>query len=221
MSRSKIGQREAACAAYAMIDVIADNKQMLSDIDGLIGDGDHGVNMNKGFQLFRERIEGKDTTLSAALVTLGEVLLMEIGGSMGPLYGMLFTSMGTAAADAQAIDAALFGRMLEAGVLAVSDVGGAKPGDKTLMDVLVPALDAYHEALTRELSFAQCLLAMRAAADAGCRATLDMVAKVGRASRLGERSRGVPDAGATSCSLLLAAVADSLLSILQEGADET
>lgn len=212
-----VAQLEAAGAALGMADAIAENKQRLSDIDGLIGDGDHGVNMNKGFQLFRERVGGRSVSFSEALLKLGEVLLMEIGGSMGPLYGMFFTAMGTAAQDADVIDAAVFSRMLADGVQAVGELGGAQPGDKTLMDVLYPALDAYRAAFLAGEPFARCLEAMKQAADAGCAATADMVAKVGRASRLGERSRGVPDAGATSCELLLRTLADGLLAILGQG----
>jgi len=213
-----VSQREAAGIANAMIDAIAENKQKLSDIDGLIGDGDHGVNMNKGFRLFKERIEGRDITLSEAFLTLGDVLLMEIGGSMGPLYGMFFSAMGAAAQESAGIDAELFLKMLSSGVQAVRELGGAKPGDKTLMDVLFPALDAYQSALKEGRSFGDCLEAMKAAADEGCRSTLDMVAKIGRASRLGERSRGVPDAGAASCNLLLSVIADGFLRILKKGA---
>ncbi|MBN1776824.1 MAG: dihydroxyacetone kinase subunit L [Clostridiales bacterium] len=214
----QVDQREAAGIALQMVKTVAENKQRLSDIDGLIGDGDHGVNMNKGFQLFRERIEGKDITFAEALLALGDVLLMEIGGSMGPLYGMFFSAMGTAAQDFDTIGAELFEQMLSGGVQAVQELGGAKPGDKTLIDVLVPALNAYQGALKEGQTFETCLEAMKTAADEGCRSTLGMVAKIGRASRLGERSRGVPDAGATSCDLLLETIADGFLSILGKGA---
>lgn len=218
MEKEAVGQLAAGRIADDLVAVIAENKQKLSDIDGLIGDGDHGVNMNKGFQLFGERAKGKEITLSEAFITLGDVLLSEIGGSMGPLYGMFFTAMGTAAQGSDTIDAALFGAMLSAGVQMVGDIGGAKPGDKTLMDVLVPALAAYQSARSEGKPFAECLTAMKTAADDGREATVDMVAKVGRASRLGERSRGVPDAGATSCSLLLSAIAEGLIAILSKGA---
>jgi dihydroxyacetone kinase-like protein len=191
----------------AMIGVIQENKAYLSDIDGLIGDGDHGINMNKGFTLCEGRIRDVDMGLSEALKALGNVLMMEIGGSMGPLYGTMFCEMARAIKRTETIDKAAFGGMLAAALEGLKELGGAQVGDKTLMDVIIPAEAAYRAALDGGADFRGCLDAMQAAAEEGWRATEDMVAKVGRASRLGERSRGVLDAGATSCHLLLDAMA--------------
>ena len=129
---------------------------------------------------------------------------------MGPLYGSFFAEMGAACADVDRIDAATVGRMLSAGREVVEDLGEARVGDKTLLDTLVPASDAYQAALAGGASFAAALAAMAQAAEQGKESTRDLVARVGRASRLGERSRGVLDAGATSCWLLLTAMADSM-----------
>jgi dihydroxyacetone kinase-like protein len=145
--------------------------------------------------------------LSEALKTLGRILMMEIGGSMGPLYGTVFTEMARVIKKAEEIDKAAFGEMLTAALNGLSELGGAKVGDKTLMDVMIPAEAAYREALSEGVDFQGCLDAMKAAAEAGWLSTKDLVAKIGRASRLGERSRGVLDAGATSCNLILAALA--------------
>ncbi|MGJ4849354.1 dihydroxyacetone kinase subunit DhaL [Bacillota bacterium Meth-B3] len=200
----------------SMIRVIQENKAYLSDIDGLIGDGDHGVNMNKGFTLCEARIAGAEMGLSEALKTLGRVLMMEIGGSMGPLYGTMFAEMARACKRTDRIDRAVFGSMLAAALAGLAELGGAQVGDKTLMDVLVPAETAYREALAEDRDFADCLTAMQTAAEAGWLSTKDMVARIGRASRLGERSRGVLDAGATSCHLLLTAMADGIRTHLDD-----
>ena len=201
---------EGRAIADALIHTIQKNKDYLSEIDGKIGDGDHGINMNKGFTMCEERLAGKNPTVSEALLTISQTLMEDIGGSMGPLYGMLFDGMGAACEGKDEIDAATFEEMLQEAAAGVQDIGSAKRGDKTLLDTLLPAGDAFSAALAEGKSFSEALDDMKAAAEAGWRATEGMVAKVGRASRLGERSRGVLDAGATSCCLLLTALADSI-----------
>jgi dihydroxyacetone kinase-like protein len=193
-----------------MIDTIQQNKQYLSEIDGAIGDGDHGINMNKGFSLCRERLGDHQSSLATGLKTLGKVLLTEIGGSMGPLYGTFFIEMAKACEGKERIDQNGFGEMLNRALAGIQSLGNAKVGDKTLIDTLVPAVTAYNNVLQQGRSFTEALAAMRVAAEEGKESTRDLVAKVGRASRLGERSRGVLDAGATSCYLLLASMADSI-----------
>lgn len=188
--------------------VIVANRAYLSEIDGRIGDGDHGINMAKGFGRTAERIAGRDLTLDAAMMELSEVLMGEIGGSMGPLYGLMFEDMAGALKGRQTIDAEAFSAMLNAGLEGVRGVGSAEVGDKTLMDTLVPAVAAFDAA--RAEGFAPALAAMTRAAEKGRDSTVDLVAKIGRASRLGERSRGVLDAGATSCCLILSTLAGSV-----------
>ena len=196
-----------------LITAIQTNKEYLSDIDGLIGDGDHGINMNKGFTICQERLED-GMNLTDALKTLGRVLMMEIGGSMGPLYGTLFNKMSRASKGEEEITRDVFGRMLSDARTGVSELGSAKVGDKTLMDVLIPADEAYKAAQAADKDFKDCLDDMKAAAEAGWLSTKDLVAKIGRASRLGERSRGVLDAGATSCNLILQTMADAIKELI-------
>lgn len=204
----------AGAVVLDMAATIVREQAMLSEIDGKTGDGDHGVNMGKGFRMAAERLRaGPPFGLAHGLRTLGDTLLGDIGGSMGPLYGTCFTEMADAIGDAVQVDAKRFGRMLDAGIAAVVDLGGAKPGDKTLMDVLDPARTAFHAA---NGNFAAGLVAMKGAAEAGLESTRDMVAKLGRASRLGERSRGTLDAGAASCSMLLGTMADGLRPLLHD-----
>jgi dihydroxyacetone kinase phosphoprotein-dependent L subunit len=194
-----------------MAELIVANKAYLSEIDGLIGDGDHGVNMAKGFARAADRIAGKTVSLDAALAELSDVLMSEIGGSMGPLYGMMFAEMAETIEGHDQIDAVLFGRMLRAGMNGVAGIGSAAVGDKTLMDALVPAVDAYDAALRDGEGYAPAIARMKQAAAAGRDRTVDLVARIGRSARLGERSRGVLDAGATSCCMILTALGDGVL----------
>jgi len=195
-----------------LIETIKENKDYLSKIDGEIGDGDHGINMNKGFVICEERITGKDIDLGESLKQLAMVLMMEIGGSMGPLYGTIFFEMSKAAEGQEHIDENTFLSMLKKSIVEVQSLGNAKVGDKTLMDTLVPATEAFENSMSK--GFAEALEDLKVAAEKGKDSTIDLVAKLGRASRLGERSRGVLDAGATSCCLLLQSMATTIQSLL-------
>lgn len=198
-----------------IIRTIQQNKDYLSRIDGEIGDGDHGINMNKGFTMAKEEIVKRELDMSGAFILLGKTLLMRIGGSMGPLYGTIFQEMGKAAKDVETIDKNTVGAMLAGALAGVRRISPAQPGDKTLMDVLCPAVEAYEAEIQSGSELDAALLKMKAAAEAGKEATKDMVAKLGRSSRLGERSRGVLDAGAASCNLILQSFADSIIELVK------
>ena len=199
----------------AMVKGIQDNKQYLGDVDGLIGDGDHGMNMNKGFTLYEEELGDKATSLTDGLYDLGNVLFNKIGGSMGPIYGTVLQAMSEKAEGQDAIDLTIFGEMLQAGLEGLYGIVGARPGDKTLVDTLYPACEAVKKAAAEGKDFAAALDEMKAAAEAGQDSTVDLVATFGRASRLGERSRGVLDAGATSCCSIRQAMADGMKAVLE------
>ena len=205
-----IENKDGKTIVLAIVKTIQENKEYLSEIDGLIGDGDHGINMNKGFTMFEEKIRDTDMDLTVSLRTLGRTLLGDIGGSMGPLYGTFFIEMSKQTKDIDKIDKQVFANMLEAALAGIQSLGNAKVGDKTLVDTLEPAFTAFQKALTDGKDFSECLADMKNAAIAGRDSTKDLVAKIGRASRLGERSRGVLDAGATSCCLILCAMADAI-----------
>ena len=190
-----------------LVKTIQDNKEYLSEVDGAIGDGDHGINMNKGFTICGSRLEGKDCSMSEAMEMLGDVLMSEIGGSMGPIYGTFFIEMGEAAADE--IDLANFAEMMEAAYDGLASIVDARVGDKTLMDVIIPAKDSLRKSADEGAPFEKALDDCAAAAEAGKESTKELVAKFGRASRLGERSRGILDAGATSCALLINSICNS------------
>ena len=198
-----------------LIKTIQDNKEYLSEVDGAIGDGDHGVNMNKGFTLTETKLGDSKVSMSEALNVLGKTLIMEIGGSMGPLYGTLFMGLSKAGKDKETIDKVAFGEMLQSALEGLQAFDKAKVGDKTLLDTLAPAIDAYKAAISSEKSFKEALEDMKVAAEKGKESTRDMVAKIGRASRLGERSRGILDAGATSCNLILQSMSNSIIELIK------
>ena len=193
---------------------IVSHRQWLSEIDGLIGDGDHGINMAKGFSGCAARLDAMDRRqadrLPVALQQLAEALMDDIGGSMGPLYGGFFRGFAEVLGTQDRLDAALFGEALAQALARVQALGGACVGDKTLVDTLAPACRAYEQALGAGAGFAQALQAMEAAAESGKESTRALQARIGRSARLGPRSVGVLDAGATSCWLILSAMARSL-----------
>jgi dihydroxyacetone kinase-like protein len=193
-----------------LVSVIVANRDYLSEIDGAIGDGDHGINMAKGFDHCGRALEGRQLTLAAALDELTLSLMEGIGGSMGPLYGSLFIGMADEVRGSEDIDAATFARLLRGGLTSLQDITEAGVGDKCLMDTLIPAVQAFERAHADGASFNAALETMKRAASQGRDSTRDLVAKIGRASRLGERSLGALDAGAVSCCLILTRLADSI-----------
>ena len=199
-----------------MISGIQANKDYLSEVDGLIGDGDHGTNVHKGFTMCQKSIADQEMSFTDALDELGMILLNEIGGSMGPIYGTIFMGMAEKGAESVEIDAATFAAMLCHAVNDLEEIVQARVGDKTLMDTLEPAKSAFLTALKRNCDFNEALDDMAAAAEAGKESTRDLVAKFGRSSRLGERSRGVLDAGAVSCNIILQAMVSGIKALLKE-----
>lgn len=195
----------------ALCDTIIENKTYLSEVDGLIGDGDHGINMAKGFNILKNDLDSfPDISLDKGFSLLSNILMGSIGGSMGPLYGSLFFGMASEIEGKDYLTAADFSAMLLSGLDSLRDITDAGVGDKCLMDALVPAVHTFEDKQQRGCSFAECLLAMATAAKTGSDSTKNLVAKIGRASRLGERSIGVLDAGSVSCALLLSSLSKSV-----------
>lgn len=197
---------------YNIIQVIQANKEYLSEIDGAIGDGDHGINMNKGATIASDEMQS-DSCLSEALSTLSKVLMNKIGGSMGPLYGSIFMGMQYATSNHDVIDGEVIGAMLSQAYENIKMISTAKPGDKTLVDVLDPAVEAYQKEYLASHDMKKALLCCKEASHKGMLATKNMQAKLGRASRLGEKSIGHQDAGATSCCLIVSAICDSAIAL--------
>jgi phosphoenolpyruvate---glycerone phosphotransferase subunit DhaL len=188
---------------------VAENRSYLTKLDGAIGDGDHGTNMDRGMKKALERLEATDgDDIGASLKAVGMALVSSVGGAAGPLYGTLFMQMGQAAAGKSELDLAGFTEALDAGVQGVIKRGKAERGDKTMLDALGPALDALREEGGDDVAGA--LQRAAAAAREGMEATVPLVARKGRASYLGERSAGHQDPGATSSHLLLKTVAEAV-----------
>ena len=208
---------KAGGVVFDLINVINANRQYLSEVDGAIGDGDHGINMSKGFTQCGERLAKRNAraSLQVALSDLSAALMEGIGGSMGPLYGSFFLSMSDVFAGHTMLDRDMFHRALVSGIESVQEIGDAKVGDKTLIDTLVPASIAYQAAAEAGQSFRDCLRVMVAAAETGMNSTRELRARVGRASRLGDRSIGVLDAGACSGFLILRSMGESLGRLLE------
>lgn len=193
-----------------IVKAIQDNKAYLSKVDGLIGDGDHGMNMNKGFTLFEQRFADKEFSFTDGMDYLGTILFTEIGGSMGPIYGTLFCDFAEAGENLEVITVSDLAYMLKAGLEGLQDIVEARVGDKTLIDSLSPAVDALLDAEEKGMDFFYALENMKKAAIKGRDSTKEMISKFGRSSRLGERSRGVLDAGSVSCCIILEAMADGI-----------
>ncbi len=188
---------------------ISDNKQYLSKLDAAIGDGDHGVNMDRGMQGALGKLDavpGKD--VGAALKAVGMALISKVGGAAGPLYGTLFLQLGSATAGKTELSAQDWSSALESAVKGVQARGKAEPGDKTMIDALIPARDAFREAAEGGVSLGDALERSSVAAKEGMEATVPLVARKGRASYLGERSAGHQDPGATSSHMLLRIAAE-------------
>ena len=210
----KFTNLEGAVIIGKMILAIQQNKQYLSDIDGLIGDGDHGINMNKGFTMCHGELEKNMGDMAYSAKVLSKILIMKIGGSMGPLYGRMFRGFADELEGKEVIEINDMANALKGMLTSVQAISQAKPGDKTLIDTLSPAVEAFRKAAFEGKDFDEAFNEMKLAAITGRDSTKDMVAQLGRASRLGERSRGVLDAGAVSCCLLLVTLADTAKEIM-------
>jgi len=191
---------DAACAA------IDANAELLTRLDSAIGDGDHGHNMRRGFQeITAQREELVALPLAAALQKAGMALVMKVGGASGPLYGSLLMAMGKAA-DEAAVDPGGVATIWAAGIEAVKRRGKSEVGEKTMLDVLVPAQGALRAAVADGFARQAMIDQVRRAASDALAATAPMKATKGRAAYLGERSIGHLDPGAQSSALLIAAV---------------
>ncbi len=178
-------------------------------LDAAIGDGDHGANLERGFQAVLAKLpDVADRDVGTIFKTVATMLISTVGGASGPLYGTFFLRLGVAAAGKSVLTLADWAVALQSGVEGVIARGKAAAGDKTMVDALVPALDALKKSVGANASFADALRASAEAARAGMTATIPLVARKGRASYLGERSAGHQDPGATSAYLLLKTAAE-------------
>jgi dihydroxyacetone kinase-like protein len=186
----------------AAVAVIRQNAERLGDLDRAIGDGDHGVNMLRGFNAIAEaRGSIAALPLGNALEEMGKVLVMKVGGASGPLYGSLLMAMGRAGDSLR--------KMLIEGVAAVKKRGRSEPGEKTMLDVLVPVQLAWEQACRDGIAAGEAIERLERAAEEGLESTRPLLATKGRASYLRERSIGHLDPGACSSALLVHAACDA------------
>ncbi|MFG3439360.1 dihydroxyacetone kinase subunit DhaL [Nonomuraea sp. NPDC047897] len=186
---------------------IRQERGRLTELDAAIGDADHGTNLDRGFtEVCRALEDWPPTAPAQALLTAGTTLIRRVGGASGPLYGSAFRAMGKALQDPVTLPG--FAAAFEAGVVAVERLGKAAPGDKTMVDALVPASRALTAAAREGLTPYEAFRRAAVAAGEGARATIPMRARKGRASYLGERSVGHEDPGAASTALILEALAE-------------
>jgi dihydroxyacetone kinase-like protein len=187
---------------------IAGRGHYLTQLDAAIGDGDHGINMTRGFEAVAKAIaaQGSDTPPGHLLVLAGNTLVATVGGASGPLWGSLFRAAGGSLGDTAGFDGEALAGALDAGLVAVVDLGAATPGDKTMVDALDPATATLRARIADGAPVDEAASAAAEAAEAGAAATVPMQARKGRASYLGERSIGHQDPGATSAALIVRAL---------------
>lgn len=185
----------------------------LTELDSAIGDGDHGINMDRGMRAVVDKLDStRPSTAEELFKLVGLTLVSSVGGASGPLYGTFFLRLGVAAGPNAALSAGELARGLRAGLDGIAARGKAELGDKTMFDALSPAIDALDAAIAAGSDVGEAFAKSAAACAAGRDATIPLVARKGRASYLGERSAGHLDPGATSATLLLDAAAATLSS---------
>jgi len=191
--------------------LVVQNQALLTELDSAIGDADHGSNMARGMNAVVEKLHGESSeTVDALFKGVGMTLVSSVGGASGPLYGTFFLRFGTSTGAVTALDAGGLSAALRAGLGGVVTRGKAEAGDKTMLDAMIPAVDALDSALAAGRDLAAASAEAAAAAAAGRDATEPLVARKGRASYLGDRSAGHVDPGATSTALLFEALAAAL-----------
>jgi dihydroxyacetone kinase-like protein len=184
-----------------------EQRQYLSDLDAAIGDGDHGINMDRGFTAVLDKLPAvAEADIGTILKTVGTTLVSTVGGASGPLYGTAFLRAGTALAGKQELQPSDVALGMGAALEGIMARGRAQRGEKTMVDALAPAVDAFKASINAGQPVADALEAAAAAGEQGMLATIPLVATKGRASYLGERSAGHQDPGATSVTLFLRAM---------------
>lgn len=207
MSKETLSLTEVRDMILAAADRIIESEPILTDADRALGDGDHGIGMTRGMEAVKKSLTSQDfPSVGKTFGAVGMAMMSSMGGASGAIFGMLFRAGGKAIGDAQSFGAAELAALLQNGADQVMTKGGAKPGDKTMVDALVPAAQKAAELISQPLDAA--LPAVAAAAAAGRDASEGMIATMGRAKTLGDASLGKPDPGAVSVAIILAAMAD-------------
>jgi phosphoenolpyruvate---glycerone phosphotransferase subunit DhaL len=187
---------------------VRDQRDYLTQLDSAIGDGDHGLNMTRGFDSVTKALAGQDDSLPPGrlLILAGKTLVSTVGGASGPLWGMALRRAGRALGDEDEFDSSQLILALDGALDGVVELGAAQLGDKTMVDALSPAVEALRHAIEAERPLPVAIASAAEAAEEGMRATIPLQARKGRASYLGERSIGHQDPGATSTALIIRAL---------------
>jgi dihydroxyacetone kinase-like protein len=189
-------------------EVVKVQRDYLTQLDAAIGDGDHGTNMNRGFEAVEKALAGQNGNVPPGrlLILAGKTLVSTVGGASGPLWGSALRAAGRSLGDAESFEGPELAAAFDAAIAAVVDLGAAAQGDKTMIDALVPATEALKRGIESGEPLGVALAAACEAAEEGARSTVPMLARKGRASYLGERSVGHQDPGATSAALIMRAL---------------
>ena len=192
---------------------VEEHSAELTELDSAIGDADHGSNLARGLKAVVTMLIADEapTSIGPILKQSGMTLVSTVGGASGPLYGTFFLRMAASAGDVESLGPQSLSKAFHAGLEGVLARGKAAAGDKTMLDALIPAVEALDSALSQGRPFDDAIRAAADAAEAGRDATTPMVARKGRASYLGERSIGHQDPGATSTALLFRAAANTMI----------
>ncbi|MBV1818741.1 dihydroxyacetone kinase subunit DhaL [Clostridium cochlearium] len=184
--------------------IMEENKEFLTELDLAIGDGDHGINMNKGFKAVTDKLENTSiNTIQDIFKNTAMALISNVGGASGPLYGTIFMKASSVVGGKEELNIEDFEKILEASLEGVKARGKAQKGDKTMIDAIEPSLEALKTGIKEGLNTKKILENMKDEALKGVNYTKDIIARKGRASYLGERSIGHQDPGATSSYLIL------------------
>jgi len=204
-----ISHSQVLAAVETIGQTIIANRDYLNELDGAIGDADFGTSISQGFKAVLEQLPAlASSDIGGLLSKVGMTLVTKVGGASGPLFGTAFMKAGQTVAGQQEISSTDLVKMLQAALAGVKMRGKAEPGEKTLIDALQPAVEAFASGVQSAQSLRETGRLAAEAARLGVEATKAMVATKGRAYYVGERSIGHPDAGATSIYLLFAAVCE-------------
>ena len=206
MPKSSLTKDEVKAMLLLVADRIIAAEPELSEADRNLGDGDHGLGMARGMTAVKEKLAGDVESIEKAFANTGMAMMSSMGGASGAIFGTLWRNGGKALAGREAFDAQGLADLIKAGLEGVMTRGGAKPGDKTMIDALHPAMEEAQKVASKPLN--EAITAVAAAAEAGREASKAMIATMGRAKTLGEQSIGHPDAGACSVVVIFDAMRD-------------
>ena len=211
MSKEQLSPADTKTMMLQVADAIIAAEPILTDADRALGDGDHGVGMERGMTAVKEKLESSEyESVGKVFMDVGMTMMSSMGGASGAVFGTLFRTGGKSIKGSESFGAKELAKLITSGTEGVMERGGAKPGDKTMIDALDPAATAAKGAIEQPLPDA--IAAVAAAGEAGRDASEAMIATMGRAKTLGERSVGHPDAGAVSIAIILNTMKDFVAS---------